>query len=663
MRNLESYYDRFLKLSDENLLHRINKKESFHKESVVAAYHILIKRGYELEHPFQNGFEVRATKKEIYRTTQKNASKNDDLIKFKKNYSKVSIGKICLFFIIFFPLVHLSNHYFNDTLFYRKIHLLTDTVVGLGSITYLFELTIFSIIFFRSSNARKDLFRTNSHKTYSAIKVFITSLLLITIWELLFSDKVVIYQSFTENSYRTYLKNLWYGSLIAFNEELIFKWLLLTQILLRVGNKKSHRIFAYLFVAVLFSLSHIPTQLAKFETVQYGHIIMTFLYSYFTSILYVRHRNFLLVVLLHFFLNISIVFVEGGSNFYFNWGLVLIGMYTIPSISKSWLFKPSKRIFPDPTIVFFCILFLATFLTPLIPKATLDHYNISQQLYFLNRDHEALAIANASIAGTKNNKLFFNHRGNVFYDLGKYDSSWADYNRAINLDPKYYAAIRNRGLAARKLKYYSDCIMDLTVAIEQGLLSSRVYQNRGSCYLEINELESTKADFIKSLSLNPLNESAYYGLGKIHLLLKEYDSTIFYMNKTLSIDPDFIPSMEVMAVAYSALSKYDTSNTIMTKAIEMGSSSPIRFYVRGINYFRKEDYFNAVKEFEKSIELIPTNSELFLNLGYSYLFLENFKKGCEYLSISADKGNEEAIANLKVYCDNARNESNDKMRN
>ncbi|MCR9067130.1 MAG: hypothetical protein NXI00_24405, partial [Cytophagales bacterium] len=157
-------------------------------------------------------------------------------------------------------------------------------------------------------------------------------------------------------------------------------------------------------------------------------------------------------------------------------------------------------------------------------------------------------------------------------------------------------------------------------------------------------------DFEQALERDVNNEQAYYGMGRAYLKLKEFKKSSENLELAILIDPNFVQAYEVLAMAYSGLNKLDSSNAIITRAIEMGSTNPLRFYIRGLNYYGKEDYFNAVKEFEKSKEFLSDKPDLFLNLAYSYLFLENYVKGCEHLNWSAELGSKQAIEDLNVYC-------------
>lgn len=642
-------YNRIRLLSDEILLDHIDRKENYHQQAVLAAYFVLKERGYNPEYPFGEDSSFLSPDKQP-------EPQEDAHLTFRAGHHKIPLNKILGCFLVFAAFLYFSNYYLTETLLYRKIYVYTETLLGFGSITYLLQLSIFSVFFIFSLRTRKELIRDTTQDAYTAIKVFFFSLLVLTLWEFLIRDEVLLQTIYHQNSYRTFIQGLWFDLLIAFSEEFIFKWLLLTQILIRIGNSKQNRIGAYLVVALLFATSHIPVQLTKQETIHYGHLLLTFLYSYLSSVLYVRHRNFLLVVLLHFLADISVAFTDINNSFFFNWSLILLGIYTIPRVGRSWLFQPVLKQRKTPVPAVLGVLFLATATAPFITMSSKDYYNISQQQYYhFGMDAEALKTAHASLLNhneneSGDNKLYYNHRGNVFFDLEQYDSAWKDYNQAAIMDPSFYPAIRNRGQAAKELNNYEGCIHDLTLAVEQKLGDSRVFQNLGSCYLGTKQYELAREDFRQALVLEPQEKLATFGLGRSFLGLQIHDSAIYYMDRVLAIDPAFIQAMEMKAIAYSGLSKYDTSNQIMTRVIELGSSSSTRFYIRGLNYYHKKEYRNAIKEFEKSLEFLPHNAELFHYLAYSYLFLENTSKGCQYLTLAAKYENVSAGEDLKRYC-------------
>jgi len=645
---LRTFYDSFKELSDENLLDRINRKEHFQKEAVLAAYNVLKQRGYELEHPFP---DVDYSNSETPKKTKKPSFFEREYHVWHKMVSKKQRKDLLvLFSIIFIVLIFLSDSYLTGTDLFRKIHLSTQTIISHGAITYIIEIMLVFVLFISSKKIRSTFLKIRSEHIFIALKVFVFSLIILSSLEWLFGNNITITRIAEDKTPREFLKNLWFGGLVAFAEELIFKWLLLTQLLLRAGDKKSSRRLIFIIVAILFAACHIPGQISDYGEINIVHLTKIFFYSYFTSILYVKFRNFPLVVLLHFLVNISAIFINDGNGVYTNWAFILVAVYCIPKINEGWLFKSKLKI-RIPKWAFGSIVLFVSILILVSEKRPKDHFNISRQYYYLGSDKQAMDIINIAISKEAQNSKFYNHRGNILYRLELYDSAWNDYDKAIQYAPYFYQAISNRGMAAKHISYFEGCIEDLTIAINQNHESARVYLNRGNCYLGINEPELAILDLEEALKKNQYDKKIYYGLGRSYLKLKEFDKASKNLEHAIDLDSDFVEAYEVLSMAYSGLEKYDLSNAVMTKAIEMGSSNPSRFYVKGLNYYQKENYYNAVLEFEKSVELKPEDSRLFLNLAHAYFFLDNYIKGCENLNTSAWLGNEEAKEDLKNYCD------------
>jgi len=111
-------------------------------------------------------------------------------------------------------------------------------------------------------------------------------------------------------------------------------------------------------------------------------------------------------------------------------------------------------------------------------RTQLDFHNLSIELKKLKDYEKALEFANMSLDGSNVKAEYFNHRGTVHQWLENDLLAYKDYDTAISIKSDYYKAIRNRGLVARNIGYYEQCMEDLTVAIEQSLISLEVLLDR-----------------------------------------------------------------------------------------------------------------------------------------------------------------------------------------
>jgi tetratricopeptide (TPR) repeat protein len=93
---------------------------------------------------------------------------------------------------------------------------------------------------------------------------------------------------------------------------------------------------------------------------------------------------------------------------------------------------------------------------------------------------------------------------------GDLDGAIADFNRAIELNPKDDAPYYNRAQAKRLKKDTAGAIADYTRAIELGSTNPAAYNNRGNARAEKNDREGAIADYTRAIELKPNYARAYY---------------------------------------------------------------------------------------------------------------------------------------------------------
>ena len=117
----------------------------------------------------------------------------------------------------------------------------------------------------------------------------------------------------------------------------------------------------------------------------------------------------------------------------------------------------------------------------------------------------------------------YNNRGRAYADNKKdYDRAITDYNKAIELDPKYVHAYNNRGrVYAYNKKDYDRAITDYNRVIELDPKYVHAYNNRGSAYESKKDTNRAIADYHKALALDPNNSFASDGLKRLEELKKQ----------------------------------------------------------------------------------------------------------------------------------------------
>jgi tetratricopeptide (TPR) repeat protein len=93
---------------------------------------------------------------------------------------------------------------------------------------------------------------------------------------------------------------------------------------------------------------------------------------------------------------------------------------------------------------------------------------------------------------------------------GDLDGAIADFNRAIELNPKDDAPYYNRAQAKRLKNDTAGAIADYTRAIEVGSTNPAAYNNRGNARAENNDRDGAIADYSRAIELRPDYARAYY---------------------------------------------------------------------------------------------------------------------------------------------------------
>jgi Tfp pilus assembly protein PilF len=75
------------------------------------------------------------------------------------------------------------------------------------------------------------------------------------------------------------------------------------------------------------------------------------------------------------------------------------------------------------------------------------------------------------------NPKFYNNRGIAYGEKGQYDQAIADFNKAIEINPRYDKAYNNRGIVYRLKGQYDQAISDFNKAIEINPMDAQAYNN------------------------------------------------------------------------------------------------------------------------------------------------------------------------------------------
>lgn len=228
----------------------------------------------------------------------------------------------------------------------------------------------------------------------------------------------------------------------------------------------------------------------------------------------------------------------------------------------------------------------------------------------------------------------------------------AAYNKAIGIDANYAPAYA--GLAEvysfmgfyRYLikddyeKFYNDSYKNMEKALKLGpdLLPTQVAL--AYSYFHLSREKEAIAAARGILAKDPNNAEAYY----ILWAASGANPNAPEIRKAIELNPNYVPAYIGLGDAYYQKRRsFNQAATQYQKAVKLAPSAQLHNYLgTALNY--QGYYPQAVKQFQKAIELNPKYAPAYMNLGITYYYMKRFQDtvASENKSISLNPNNPEA---------------------
>jgi tetratricopeptide (TPR) repeat protein len=154
------------------------------------------------------------------------------------------------------------------------------------------------------------------------------------------------------------------------------------------------------------------------------------------------------------------------------------------------------------------------------------------------RDYaRALADFQKAVELEPKNAKAYRGRARTNYSLGQTKTLIADLDKAIELDPSFADAYRDRGVAhALITNDLVQALKDFTKTIELNPTDSFGYSSRGMIRFVANQMDDAIADFTKAIELNPKHPTAHYERALAHFEKNAMDQALADLDKAFEVN-------------------------------------------------------------------------------------------------------------------------------
>ncbi|WP_445637231.1 Tetratricopeptide repeat protein [Nostoc sp. DSM 114161] len=212
-------------------------------------------------------------------------------------------------------------------------------------------------------------------------------------------------------------------------------------------------------------------------------------------------------------------------------------------------------------------------------------------------------------------------RGETYRLMKRYPEALQDFDRAIELDPKYDWALAHRGKTFCLMERYPEALEDFDRAIELNPKSDWALTHRGETYRSMESYPEAIEDFDRAIELNRKYEWAIANRGETYRLMKRYTEALEDFDRAIELNPKSDWALTFRGETYRLMESYPEALEDFDRAIELDPKSAWAILSRGQTYLQLKRYNEALVDFNRAIDLNCENSWYLYNRALTYLAL------------------------------------------
>lgn len=175
-----------------------------------------------------------------------------------------------------------------------------------------------------------------------------------------------------------------------------------------------------------------------------------------------------------------------------------------------------------------------------------------------------------------------------------------------------------------------------------------------SAYISAERLRDAQKLIDQSLKKNAGEPEFIFWRGVLSNSQKQYKKAIEDFDATINLNPksNILVSRiyQNKAISLSNLNQTDEAFENLEKAIKTNPNNIGAYNVRGLIYYRSENYQDAMVDFTKIIEIDPTNAVAFYNIAMTYFRMRDKKNACVLFHKACEHGNRNACQMIIMEC-------------
>jgi tetratricopeptide (TPR) repeat protein len=178
-------------------------------------------------------------------------------------------------------------------------------------------------------------------------------------------------------------------------------------------------------------------------------------------------------------------------------------------------------------------------------------------LSVLNRNDEALIAFDKAIEIEPKFFLAWNNKGNVLNILGRKDEALIAFDMAIDIEPKYILPWNNKGIVLFDLGRKDEALIAYDNAIDIEPKYADAWYNKGHALAALGRNEEALIAYDNAIDINPKRVHTWFKKGNVLSTLGRNEEALIAYNKAIDVDPNSFGAWYYRACFYALIKQKD----------------------------------------------------------------------------------------------------------
>ncbi|MCA9814952.1 MAG: DUF1266 domain-containing protein [Cyanobacteria bacterium HKST-UBA01] len=194
----------------------------------------------------------------------------------------------------------------------------------------------------------------------------------------------------------------------------------------------------------------------------------------------------------------------------------------------------------------------------------------------------------------------------------------ADYNSGLS-PAEIEAATEEKGWEYFKQAKFDDSIKQYKAILQRDPNSANAHYGLASVYQQLDKNDEAFKEYAEAIRLNPEHTGCYNDRGNLYDSVGEYEKAIADYSKAIELEDWNAANYNDRAGTYMSLKKPDLALKDATEAVIRDGNYVNPHYYRGLAYYWKDDYKNALIALRYALDCEPALVRAHSLMGHIYL--------------------------------------------